>query len=187
MRLTPRFGRFAVPVLAFLAITTLGEYYFQGEVEHKWWSATYVLSLACPFAVFIAVAWFGTVPRRLEVTDRELSIQFWTLPPARHDWQGLEAWRIFGSTVWMGFSTGNSATVPLTPFPGEQGAFLKDFLARRFPEREIDHREYFAWRQAEQRRNGRKHQVPKLLAFAILAVAVAGGIAVLALGLRHKL
>jgi hypothetical protein len=139
VRLIPSILRSTISVLRVMLILAVATYFYQGFVEHKWWSLDYVLSLAIPVATVPAAVWFMFVPGHLEFDDLSLFVQprfrsIRTLP-----WSEMINWgKGEGGVFCIRFGGGQTISILSSAYPPEQWKNLTEFLSAKFPDRKAD-------------------------------------------------
>jgi len=130
--------RSTVSVLRIMLIGTVAAYFYQGFVEHKWWSVGYVVSLAIPFAIVPTAVWFMFVPQCLEFDDLSLLVQprfrsIRTLP-----WSEMIRWgKGEGGVFFIRFGR-QTVNILSSAYSPEQWTSLTEFLSAKFPDRKAD-------------------------------------------------
>lgn len=140
MTLVPSFTRTVATVLVSLLMVTvlaaISEYWGTGH----WWSHGYIVSLAIPFILVPAFVWFAFVPRRVELTENELTIFRLFGPVICIPLDELEYYMSCGE-VFMIQPHGRSSAYQIFPgaFPRQNWRAFIHELEARYPERKASY------------------------------------------------
>jgi hypothetical protein len=127
MRLTPSFLR-ASWVQWCVTLTLLPAVYFTQSQDY---------TLVIPFALIPFINWFVFVPRRLEFTDSELTVDSWIIGSHKLSWNRLRSWgygRVLFSLTFDGCETVNIAPYA---YPNKEWSALVAFLTAHFLNRKL--------------------------------------------------
>jgi len=127
-------------VLALLSFVTVAAYFFEGTVQHNWWTPHYILSFAIPFTVVPVIQYVLFVPRRLAWDDDGLEVDTWLGGNFRCSWSQLRHWGSPGITFTLEcgslFGDGRSFQLALNYFTPESVKALRELLNDNFLDRQ---------------------------------------------------
>lgn len=120
-------------LLGLLTAVTVGGYFFEGYVNHHWWSLNYIWSFAIPFSLAVALQYVIYVPYRVAWDRETIEIDTWLRGSFSAPWSQLSHWGSPGMTFTLEFGSifGNGRTfqIALNYFTPDSVRAFRDYLA----------------------------------------------------------
>ena len=135
MQLNPSFPRLALSAFRLMFAVALVAYFFQGFVEHKWWSLQYCLTLLIPIVVMTVAVWFMFVPKYLRFDNNHIQFQFFLRPAYGLLWSDLYRWGNIRNVLILQFTGGKSVQIAPSAYTPKDWSALTDLLRQNFPDR----------------------------------------------------
>lgn len=135
VRLQPSFIRSSTTVLIAIVGVTALSYVWQGYHQHHWWTRGYMLSLVVPVVLGPVAVWLMFVPRRLEFTETDFTIQFYLRRLHTLPWDELKYYGRGNNVFMLQFVGQEAFQIFSSAFPKGQWRLLTNFLSNRYPDR----------------------------------------------------
>jgi hypothetical protein len=133
MQLVPSFWRASGTVAVVWLMGCSASYFYQGYVEHKWWTLGYAESLLIPAAFLVAVVWIAFVPTFLEISDTSLRIKFHFRKHHDMPWSQLKYWGTAESVFMIQFGGRLTFQIFLRAYSSKQRIHFAEFFSSKFP------------------------------------------------------
>lgn len=134
IQLRPSFIRCAFAVaVSLLFVSAIA--YFLDRYQETNWPREYMLTLLIPFAIAPTLVWFMFVPKRLEFSETQFTIQFPFRPLHTLDWSDLEYYGAGENVFMIQFASIGTFQIFGQAFRRNDWRLLRNFLRSTFPDK----------------------------------------------------